>query len=520
MAAQELRDYQRRGAEEIKAAWASGAESVLAVSPTGSGKTTLFTHLIFSEPNERALIVVHRRELADQAANRLREFGVNFGFIMSGEPSKPSARVQIATVQTLVRRRLLPHAGIVICDEAHLSTADTWTKVLEHYPHARKLGVTATPWRLGGKPLAGTYDATIVIASPSELRKQGHLCDYLGFAYKSPDLSKVKTTGGDFNEKQTAEVMREPTLVANVVQQWKAHASHLSTVVFAVTVEHSQQLTAEFRAAGVRAEHLDGATSLEAREAILRRVDRGETQVLCNVGVAVEGLDIPRLKCCVLARPTQSLARAIQMMGRVRRPWGGQVARIHDHAFNIGRHGLPDQERDYTLTAKPEKPPSLSTCPTCLATFPPNGSCPSCGVEIPTERGERGIVEIDDAELMEFSSELDVAAGLAKPRVAVQWTTPGRVIEGVYEEKRQEKTAWGIQNRYFFRSEKRHYDLPGTADLDRRMAKVAIGAKVRVEYKGRPDGKRHEFSVHVDDGEEPRPGYFQRAPQFAEAPAP
>jgi hypothetical protein len=102
-----------------------------------------------------------------------------------------------------------------------------------------------------------------------------------------------------------------------------------------VTVEHSKALSAEFRAAGVMAEHLDGSTPLHVRAAILRRVDQGHTRVLCNVGVAIEGLDIPRLKCCVLARPTKSLARYLQMTGRVRRPWQGVKARIHDHAFVI-----------------------------------------------------------------------------------------------------------------------------------------------------------------------------------------
>ncbi len=314
------------------------------------------------------MIVVHRRELATQAAKRLREFGVDFGFIMAGESAKPYARVQIASVQTLVRRKV-PRAAVVVCDEAHLSTANTWAKVLEQYPKAKILGFTATPWRLSGKPLVGAYDACVVMSTPRELREQGHLCDYVGFSYKTPDLSAVATVAGEYNERQSEEAMREPTIVANIVQQWLAHASTLSTVVFAVTVEHSQTLCAEFRAAGVSAEHLDGSTAKLRRDAILARVESGATRVLCNVGVAVEGLDIPRLKCVVLARPTKSLSRMLQMCGRGRRPWGGLVCRIHDHAFNIKLHGLPDAERDYALDSKPADPPSLTQCEQCMALY-------------------------------------------------------------------------------------------------------------------------------------------------------
>jgi superfamily II DNA or RNA helicase len=460
------------------------------------------------------LINVHRRELADQACNRLREFGVGFGLIMAGEEPRKSARVQVASVQTLIRREC-PPAGLVICDEAHLSTAKTWQTILDQYPRAWILGVTATPWRLGGKPLSGSYDATIVVSSPDELRRQGHLCPYVGFAYKAPDLSQVGTVGGEYNEQQSAAAMRAPQLVANVVEQWLAHASHLSTVVFAVTVEHSLELTAQFRAAGVTAEHLDGSTPLEARRATLRRIDSGVTKVLCNVGIAVEGLDIPRLKCCVLARPTMSLTRAIQMMGRVRRPWNDVTARIHDHAFVIERHGLPDQERDYSLHARNEDPPSLTTCPKCLALF--SGSkCPSCGEEKPREAAERAaLVTIPDAEREEFSSE-DTPRTPASdlPPVSIAWTTPGRVIEGVYEGATEEGTIYGWQKRYTVLGTKRRHVLPGTSQLDARMRKVDVGAQVRITFRGvtsLPNGKqRKEFSVEV---EEPEPEEDSRKEQ-------
>lgn len=508
MTAQVLRDYQARGRAGIFSAFASGARRVLVVSPTGSGKTTIFTYMAdeLDQVGKRTLILVHRRELAYQACNRLREFGVGYGLVMAGEPETPYRRVQVASVPTLARRiaagARIPPADLVIPDEAHLSTATTWARCLSAYPWARVVGFTATPWRLSGKPLAGLYDDVVVVAHPAELREQGHLCPYVGFAYLAPDVSKLHTVGGDYNERESAAAMRSGLIVDNILEQWLAHASGLSTVVFAVTVEHSRQLTERFKAAGVRAEHLDGETPLLARQAMLRRVERGEAQVLCNVGVAVEGLDIPRLKCCVLARPTKSVARAIQMMGRVRRPWEGQVARIHDHAFVIRQHGLPDQERDYTLTAKPEAPPSLKRCSKCFAMYT-GGVCPECGSE-PKIMGERILRTVQDGERMEFDSQRPVpmeppAAPVARTPVKVHWDKP-KTVEGRYTKTWEAPDTYGPR-RWYGVAGKRDYELPGTARLNFLMSRVPIGALVRVEYLGEVDGGGgrfpKEFNVQV-----------------------
>lgn len=500
---QELRDYQRRALDRVLAAFKRGARRVLLVLPTGGGKTTVFCTLIASliagSTNARAAVLVHRRELATQATKRLGEFGVDHGLILAGEPSKPYARVQVAGVQTLVRRKA-PRAGLVVADEAHLSTAQTWEQILEQYEAARILGVTATPWRLGGKPLAGTYDEVIIAATPRELIAAGWLCNYTGFSYRAPDLSGVGKVGDDYNRKQAGAAMS--ALVPNVVEKWLAHASDLSTIVFATTVEHSKALTAEFIAAGVRAEHLDGSMRKEQRRAIIARVEAGVTQVLCNVGVAVEGLDIPRLKCCVLARPTMSLARALQMMGRVLRPWLNpktnqwETARIHDHAFVITQHGLPDDDRDYSLDAKQEAPPSLALCESCLARYL-GDQCPACGGQ-----NEKRIVErtgpeiIEDAEQVDFSSATPRAPAppptpiRSSRQVNVEWNTVrlNKAIAGHFVERVEEMSKYG--KRAVWLIEKRgptmttRYALPGTYQLNQRMAVVRPGEPVRVTYLG------------------------------------
>lgn len=510
MPAQTLRPYQLEGIAKIFDAFKHGARSVLCISPTGSGKTSIFSSIVsdLASNGVPSLINVHRRELASQACNRLREFGTDYGLIMSGEPRKPSALVQVASVQTLVRRAV-PPARLVVNDEAHLSTANTWQTILEQYPTARILGFTATPFRLSGKPLVGQYDASVVVATPNELRQQGFLCPYNGFSYLTPDLEDVRTTGGDYNEHDSAIAMSNGLIVDNIVSQWLKHASHLSTVVFAVTVEHSKTLCAKFKEAGVTAEHLDGKTTHFQRDAILRRVDSGETMVLCNVGVAVEGLDIPRLKCCVLARPTKSLARAIQMMGRVRRPWKGVTARIHDHAFCIRAFGLPDADRDYSLSAVLEKPPALRTCSECWALYSGN-ACPACGDEQKPEAGERELNTVEDAEQYEFSSDVAPHPDLPeawqpKPPVEIRWDKPGRVVEGQLIKKWDEDASYGPVRKYLVRGEKRDYVFTGTTQLNELLARVQIpDTVIRVTYTGDRDLGRSRvkklFRVELNDG--------------------
>lgn len=490
---QTLRPYQTEGLARIEAAWASGARAVLAVAPTGSGKTTVFAYLgaQYAAQGKRVIVLTHRRELAEQAAKRFSEFNVRYGFIVSGMPSNTLAPVQVASVQTLHRRET-PPADLVICDEAHLSTANTWHSILARYPSAQILGVTATPWRLGGKSLIGAYDKVVVISTPRELCEQGYLCKYTGFSYEHPDMSNVERVGDDYNAAQSGVVMRAPGIVDSIIEEWHKHASQLSTVVFAVTVEHSKELCERFRASGATAEHLDGATPIGVRGAILERVRSGRTSVLCNVGVAVEGLDIPRLKCCVLARPTMSLARAIQMMGRVRRVWEGQVARIHDHAFVV-MHGLPDDDRDYELSSRALPPPaSLSTCQVCYAVF--RGKvCPECSHERVSE-SRSGPALITGVGQVEFTSSTPVEP---LGPVSVTWNTPGKVVEGVLMGIDTEPQY--NRKRYTLRG-KRDYICLGAVDLDARMRSVEIGCHTRITYVGEIEygvRSKKQFKVEV-----------------------
>lgn len=381
---QVLRPYQSRLVNDVRTAVAAGKRRVLTVLPVGGGKTSCFAHVI-ERSTAGVLVLAHRKELIDQASARLDGQGVDHGVIMAGHPRRrPLERVQVASIQTLTRRTK-PPAGIVIVDEAHRAKAASWNAVLDLYPGAIVLGWTATPFRLDGKPLGDVFDALVVGATARELVSLGHLAPVTGFSYDTPDLKKVRKSKGDYDDKQLHVVMGGTKIMGSIVDQWLPYR-HLSTVVFGVNIEHSKELCARFVAAGARAEHIDGTTPKPMREAILARVASGETEVVCNVNVLTEGTDIPRLKLCILARPTMSLALYIQETGRVRRPWGGFTARIHDHAGCVMQHGLPDATREYSLERVQGKRSDvavldpLTTCKKCRAVYPAEmTACPDCG---------------------------------------------------------------------------------------------------------------------------------------------
>jgi DNA repair protein RadD len=392
---QVLRDYQIRARDELRAAiarlrQAGKPQRALLVSPTGSGKTTIAGAIIegATARGGDVLFLAHRRELILQCSQRLDGIGVDHGILMGNhDRAAPWSRVQIASVQTLARRLdRLPKATLVIVDEAHHARASTYSHILDRYPDAAVLGLTATPWRLDNRGLGELFEELVVAAYPRDLIAQGHLVPYTGFAYDIPVLKGVKVKHGEFEQGGLALVMSQSKLAGNVVEQWLAHCAGRRTVLFAVNIAHSMDLVARFRARGVSAEHVDGTSSIEEREGALRRLSTGQTAVVCNVNVLTEGWDCPELEVVILARPTLSVGFYMQMVGRGMRPAPGKSQlRIHDHAGCILRHGVPDLERDYSLTADMRKPKlasdqALRRCTHCFALYAAQlKTCPQCG---------------------------------------------------------------------------------------------------------------------------------------------
>ncbi len=222
--------------------------------------------------------------------------------------------------------------------------------VIDHYDQAVIIGLTATPWRLDGRGLGRSFDGMIVVAQAKELVSQGHLVAPVVYAPHQPDLRTVKVVRGDYLERELTQLMDKQVLIGNIIEHWEDLAPGKRTVVFACSVPHSKNIVARFMDAGIEARHLDHTTPLSERDNILSQLRSGKIKVVSNVGILVEGWDLPELEAIVLARPTASLSLYLQMAGRVMRNIAGKKgAIILDHAGCVLKHGLPTDDRFYFL---------------------------------------------------------------------------------------------------------------------------------------------------------------------------
>lgn len=416
---------------------------ILICAPCGAGKGHVIAKLMANtvEKGNRVLAIAHRTELIEDLADRVCRFGFMPGVILSGRDPHPERSVQVASIQTLARREK-PVADLVIVDEAHHATAESYLDVLEHYPQAIIIGLTATPCRLGGQPLGDLFEELVEPIRTAELVERGLLVPVQGFAFDHPDLRHVKKTGGDYNGSDLAALVDIPKLRGNVVEQYLAKARGTRAIVFAINVEHSERIAAEFREHGVKALHVDGATPRDVRKAAFEAFRSGAAQVLTNCQLFTEGVDLPAIETVILARPTMSTALALQMIGRGRRPlpcpscgeiphWrqaacacGAPVVkrfcRLHDHASVVFNHGLPDEPREWSLKdsfafdpgRKVAQPGSaIRTCKVCMGIYPADVErCPVCGApnKAPKKliRNERGVaVALDEVERAEKAKE-------------------------------------------------------------------------------------------------------------------
>jgi len=432
-----LRDYQLEGVDRIRRFIRGGFARVLLVAPTGAGKTVIAVHIIECSValGNSILFLAHRRELIVQAWKKLVGCTCPVGFdhvtrrhercepdglpissvgiLMGKDPRRnPRAVVQVASIDTL-RNRTKPPADVIIIDETHRALAGTYQTILAAYPDATVIGLTATPYRADGRGLGELYQKMAVVASPRELIDLGFLVEPRVFTVPAsdlPQLAGIKLKGGDYDADALSAAVDRIGLVGNIVEHWQKRAENRRTVVFAVDVEHSKHIVDRFREAGVAAEHLDGTMASGERDAILARLESGETRVVSNCAVLCEGWDQPSVKCVVLARPTKSLGLHLQQCGRILRPWGDVGALILDHAGNIIEHGLPQDERELSLDPPRKKKagdrgPSCKTCEDCFAIVPSATLvCPACGAVFPTSEEREKAKQEQDGELVEVRS--------------------------------------------------------------------------------------------------------------------
>lgn len=429
----ELRPYQGDGVTRLRVEYGAGRQAVLYVLPTGGGKTVVFAFVAknASEKGKRVVVLVHRDTLLLQASAALSACGVAHGIIAPGHTPTRN-KVQVASVQTLVRRLDRHEFDLIIVDEAHHAVAGTWLKIIAAMPMAKVLGVSATPMRLDGTGLDSIFESMVVGPSIQDLINDGYLVRPLTYGPPNPlDLSKVATRGGDYDKRQLADAMDTPTITGDAVAHYNKLCAGRPSVVFCAGVKHAEDVAADFRSAGIKAATIHGKMPQdEIRESVASLGD-GRLQVLTSCDLISEGFDSPNVVGALLLRPTKSEALHIQQIGRALRPVyapgfdlttkDGRLAAIAasskphaiilDHSGNCFRHGMPEDARDWTLEGvkrrrgKKNELPAVSVrqCPSCLACHKPAPACPLCLFVYTTN--EREIEEVEGS-----LEQLDAAA--------------------------------------------------------------------------------------------------------------
>lgn len=363
----ELRDYQVSFVGRIRGAFGRRKQRVLAVSPTGSGKTVMFAHVVSGAASKgnRCVIAAHRTEIVDQISDALTEMGVPHGRIQ-GQHKRSDEPVQVAMIQTLANRiDDLEAPELIVFDEAHHAVAKTYTSILKQWPRSKVLGVTATPLRLDGKGLGRVFDAMVVGPTTNELIKAEWLAsyDYLAPPMKA-DLTGISVIGGDYAEDELAEAMDKAAITGDAFEHYVEHLQGRSAIVFCVRVSHAENVAKYFADRGIRAASVDGEMNRHDRRDRILGIGNGKYQILTSCSLISEGLDVPSVGGVILLRPTMSLALHLQQIGRALRPKaGGASAVVLDHVDNIKKHGLPDAPHIWTLEDQPKRHGTEIECP-------------------------------------------------------------------------------------------------------------------------------------------------------------
>jgi superfamily II DNA or RNA helicase len=394
-----LRNYQILGIEKLRNVLLAGKKRIILYSPTGSGKTVIAEEIINKtlEKGKKVAFIANRVDLVSQTSRRLAK--IPHGIIQGQNTFNVHENLVICSIQTVARRGL-PYVDLIIIDEAHACAGSKdYKKLIASYNNLPIIGLTATPFSKGlgaiNSEIGGeVFEEMVICATIQDLIKEGHLVDCEIYAPSEPDLTNVKTFTNsfgelDYNEVDLAKAVDKQELIGDIVKHWIKLANNKPTVVFATNIVHSKHICEQFILSGITAEHIDCYTEEEERKSIMKRVLNGETKIICNVGILCEGWDFPACEVMILARPTKSLIRWIQMAGRVLRPFEGkEVGLILDHSGSTKHLGYPTDDLPLNLCdgsarssearikkeeAKPKecpkckfmKPPKVSICPKC-----------------------------------------------------------------------------------------------------------------------------------------------------------
>ena len=363
-----LRPYQQKAKQEIFNAW-DYVDNVMFQMPTGTGKTRLFTSII-KDINEywhmhpvsaRVLVVAHRAELIDQISRNLTRYSITHNTIASGKriihPFK--VNVYLASIQTLTHPANISFARtidakFVIIDEAHHALAETYKKLWDLYPHSRKLGVTATPWRLNHSGFIDLFNKLVLSMSVKQFIQQGYLSTYKYYSIKSDSyvqraINKLDYDKfGDYKEASMEKNMDIGSIRAQLLSSYQAYANGKKGIVYAINIAHAKHICEEYKKIGLTAVSIDSKTKASERESLVNQFKKGDIDVIVNVDIFSEGFDCPDIEFIQLARPTRSLVKYLQQVGRgLRKVEGKESCIILDNVGMYVKFGLPDANRHW-----------------------------------------------------------------------------------------------------------------------------------------------------------------------------
>lgn len=419
-----LRPYQKTVKKHLVAQFANGHQNVLAVMPTGAGKTVLFSDIAMRmfKSEKTVWILVHRAELVKQVSNTLNLFGVQHA-CLQGSKYRPDyhARVQVISIQSLNSRlhKFNKMPDLVIVDEAHHAVSGTWSKTISKINAPTLLGVTATPVRADGvglgRDFGGIFDEIVIGPQVSELIELGYLVQPK--IYQSQhviDMSAVKFRGGDIDVTEQAKLLDTNTITGDAVAHYKRVADGMLAVAFCVNVAHAEHVAAAFNAAGIPAMAASGNMSDTDRDWMFGQngaFERGEIQVVTSCDLISEGFDIPKIGCAILLRRTMSEGLYLQQVGRALRPSEGkEFAIVLDHVHNTYlHHDPPHWDREWGLQGTPKRSKKTKReeirvfqCERCWYVADVPGPCPECGHQKaakPIKFKDGELVEVDESKM-------------------------------------------------------------------------------------------------------------------------
>ena len=354
-----LRPYQKDNKEKIYDIWKE-KRSVMLQMPTGTGKTRLFSSIIkdiesYSSAHGlelTCLVMVHRMELIDQIVKTLmNSYGLEAGIIQAGFRQHPELALQVASVQTLSRRLenwTEKKFDFIIVDEAHHVPADSYMKIINAFPDAKLLGVTATPYRLSGEGFTDIFEELIVSPSVKEFIDMGVLSKYDYYSVRpnseiQRELDQIKKfQSGDYTDADMTRICDNDHIRAQVVETYLKYAKGKKGIIYTINKEHNYNLCQDFREHGIRTVAIDSSTPSEIRTGYINDFKNGKIDVICNVNIFSEGFDCPDIEFIQLARPTQSLSMFLQQVGRgLRISEGKEKCLFLDNVGLYNRFGFP-----------------------------------------------------------------------------------------------------------------------------------------------------------------------------------